>query len=332
VVILGYEGFRIFRHPIATLSRLVQLVLVMRRFRPDVVHAHLFWSYVLGPFAARVARVPHVVASRRSLGIFRQSMPRHWLALERSAAAMTDLFIANSHAVRADVLGAERLPPAKVVVVHNGLDLSRFSWSSGRQVRCALGISSDALVALTVANLIAYKGHQHLFRAWAKVQTRYPGSILLLAGDGPMRAALEAQSRDLGLATSIRFLGSREDVASLLYCADVLVHPSLEEGFSNAILEAMAARKPVIATAVGGNSEAVVDGLTGLLVPAGKSEELAEAIVKLFESEEMRNALGVAGRHRVEQHFSEEQMLEGHASLYRGLIDGRLGRSRRVVR
>ncbi len=327
VALLGYQGFRILRHPVATLSRLTRLVLVMRRFRPDIVHAHLFWSYVLAPFAARLARVPCVVASRRSLGTFRRTMPGHWLALERRAARMTDLFIANSQAVRQDALSAERLPPDRVVVVHNGVDLRRFRRGEAGQLRGDLDVPFDAPVGLTIANLIAYKGHEHLLRAWAKVKAGCPGALLLLSGDGPLRATLEARCQDLGLGGNVRFLGARRDIGPLLHCADVLVHPSLEEGFSNAILEAMAAGKPVVATSVGGNPEAVADGETGLLVPAGASEPLAEAVGALFANEESGRRMGEAGRHRVEKLFSKELMLDRHASLYESLANRGGGRS-----
>jgi len=317
VAIVGYEGFRIFRHPLRTTGHLLRLVREVRKFKPDVLHAHLFWAYVLAPFAARLAGVPHVVASRRGLGVFRRSIPPSWLALERKATELTELIVANSEAVRRDVLSSEGVPPGKVIVIHNGIDLGRFG--AARPARQDLGLAERAPVAITVANLIVYKGHTHLLRAWEAVTLTVPNAILLLVGEGPARGDLEREVAARNLGRNVRFLGSRTDIPPLLASADLLVHPALEEGFCNAILEGMAAGKAVVATDVGGNREAVVDGETGLLVPAGDSGSLAQAVVGLLREEERREALGQAGRMRAERLFGTDAMARRYEELYRGL-------------
>src|SRR3990172_4310784 len=169
------------------------------------------------------------------------------------------------------------------MVIRNGLDLSRYQLVPEISLKKDLRLAPESAVVTVVANFIHYKGHRYLLEAWRKVVEAVPGSVALLVGDGPLRPELERLARDLGIEESIRFLGSRMDVPKLLAISDVLAHPSLEEGFCNAILEAMAAGKSVVTTSVGGNPEAVVDGLTGILVPPGDAESLAQALVGVLK-------------------------------------------------
>jgi glycosyltransferase involved in cell wall biosynthesis len=149
---------------------------------------------------------------------------------------------------------------------------------------------------------------------------RHPDAVALLVGDGSGRRELEARAGAMGLQGSLRFLGSRLDVPEILRVVDILVHPSLEEGFCNAILEAMAAGKPVVATAVGGNPEAVMEGETGLLVPPGDGPALAEAIGWLLDRPEQAAAFGHAGRRRVVERFELSRMVKQYEAVYDRLL------------
>ena len=229
------------------------------------MHGMLFWAYILGTFVGRAAGVPVVIASRRSLGLFKTGKP-HYAVLESIANRMTDLFIANSEAVRADTIAREHLRPSDVIVIPNGLDLTRFGKAPDQDLAASLDVAGRPCV-IVVSNFIRYKGHEYFLRAWRQVLVEFPSAVALLAGDGVFRAEIERICDDLNIRHSVRFLGVRPDVPALLALADVYVHPSLQEGYSNALLEAMAAGKAVVATAVGGNVEAVSDGVTGLLVP-----------------------------------------------------------------
>jgi glycosyltransferase involved in cell wall biosynthesis len=329
VTAIGFRGLRpslglnfIFRLP-AMLAELARFGRLVRREHPDIVHGFLFWAYVLAAPAARLAFVPTVLASRRSLGLFKAGK-WHYLWLERLTNRLTDLVVANSEAVKADAIRQERLDPDKVLVIHNGVDLGQFSpGAAAPHVRRELRIPTAAKVVTVVANFIHYKGHEAFLSAWQIVVRKLPGSVALLVGDGPLRLASEARAADLGVAESVRFLGIRDDVTALLSAADVVVHPSQQEGFSNAILEAMAAGRPVVTTAVGGNSEAVVHEETGLLVPVDDSDAMAAAMLRLLEHPAEAAALGAAGRSRIEAHFDLRGTVRAYERLYERLASAR---------
>lgn len=323
VRVAGYEGFRIKRHPVRTLSALSRLRRAIAEFRPDVVHGLLFWAYVLGAFAARSAGVPVVVASRLSLGHFRSALSPRVLALEAAANRRTDVFVANSEAVRQDAIRGEGLPPERVRVIHNGVDLPRFEGMSRAEARERLGVPQDAVLMVVVANLIHYKGHGVLLDAFHNLRQRDPLARVALLGDGPERGALVSRVASLGLGDSVRFVGSTPEVPTWLAAADLLVHPSFEEGFCNAVLEAMAVGRAVVATKVGGVPEAVIDGRTGWLVPPRDAAALAEAMAGALASPERLASTGEAGRQRVLERFSMAANVEAHELLYKELAGGR---------
>lgn len=307
------RGFGLLRAMWLWPREILRLSGTIRRIGPDIIHGFLFWAYVLGTLAGRLAGVPVRVASRRSLSEFKAQHPRH-RRLEHLANRWVSIVVANSEAVRQDSLATERLRPSQVRVIHNGVRRAE-AMGPRTLAREALGIPTDAIVATVVANLIAYKGHEVFLHSWAK--SWRPGAVALLVGDGPERARLERIALSLGLPSgAVRFLGTRADVPDVLGATDLFVLPSFEEGFSNAILEAMAAGAPVIATDVGGNREAVVDGVTGLIVAPRDVAALADALSRLLGNADVRRRLGRAGRTRAEQIFSIDAMVHGYESLY----------------
>jgi glycosyltransferase involved in cell wall biosynthesis len=306
------------RRMLAAPRAFVRLARFLRSDRAAIIHGFLFEAYVLSAFAARVAGVPIVISSRRSLGIFKEHR-RLLLLMERLANRLTNVVVANSCAVRDDAIRREGLRASKVVVIHNGVSASAYTASLDGRERRALGIAADDPIALYVANLIHYKGHEVLLEAMRRLVNRIPSARLLLAGDGPMRNEIEARRASLGLDDNVILLGVRSDVAALLAAADIVVHPSFQEGFSNAILEAMAAAKPVVATNVGGNSEAVADGETGILVPPRDTLALADAMEKLIADADVARRMGAAGRQRALKDFGMEAAIARYAELYEQL-------------
>lgn len=294
---------------------------LIRRYRPAVLHAVLFHSYVIGAFIGRLAGVPVIVAGRRSLAHFKRDRPV-LRRIEAVANRLTDAIVANSEAVRQDTIASEGLTADRVSVIYNGLEPDRYVVAPSPALRVALGIG-DGPVVIVVANLISYKGHPYFLRAWVRIRERFPEAVALLCGDGPARQALEAEAAALDVAASVRFLGSRQDVPDLLAIADVLVHPSLEEGFCNALIEAMAAGRPVVATDVGGNAEAVVPGETGWIVPARDADAMAEATIAVLVQPDRGRAMGAAGRRRAVASFDRRHMIAQYEALYDRLLADR---------
>jgi L-malate glycosyltransferase len=327
VEVIGFRGFCFLHHPLRVLHELYRLIRFFRQVRPVIVHGLLFWAYILGTYAARLTGVPLVITGRRSLGFFKAENP-YYLFVERVANRMSSLIVANAEAVRADAIRQEGLSAGKTRVVYNGVNLARFPLHTDPRRREDLGLATDGKVIGVVANLIYYKGHRHFLEACRTIKEHEPSFQAVLIGEGPCRPDLEQRVRDLGLDRTVRFLGSRGDVAAILPLVDLAVLPSLSEGFPNAVLEAMAAGRAVVASRVGGIPEVVLDGETGLLVPAGDPAALASAILSLLADPLRAARMGQAGRARVEAMFSLDRMVQETEAVYDELLAGkrRVGR------
>jgi L-malate glycosyltransferase len=296
----------------ANLAAFARLVHRLRRLRPDVLHAFLFHSYVTAAPAARLAGVKVLVAGRRSLGDFKRGRPV-LLAVERMATRVTDLLVANAEAVAADTRRNEGVRPDKILTVYNGLPDSAFEPAEP----AALATSSP--VILCVANLKADKGHRFLLDAVALLRDQRLTCTLALVGNGPERPALEAQAARL--AIDVRFLGTRTDIEALLAKADVVTLPSLHEGMSNAVMEAMAAGRPVVATEVGGTGE-LLRG-RGVLVPPADSGALAGGLARVLGDPKLAARLGARARAWSLEHLRAGAMVDRHVHIYRDLLERR---------
>jgi glycosyltransferase involved in cell wall biosynthesis len=294
------------------------------RKRPDIVNFYLPLPFLIGAPMALIARVPHVIMSRRGLNTHFDRYPgaraiEHWLHPHVS------VFLANSRAVARQMIDEEGVAAERVALIHNGVELASFDQPFDRAAaRAKLVISNEALVMIMVANLHAYKGHADLLQALSGIAHQLgPNWTLLLAGrDDGVGASLEAQARDLGIARHVRFLGQRSDVPSLLRLADIAIHCSYEEGSSNAVLEAMAAGLPLVVTDAGGNAEAVLDGINGLVVPPRDPKALARAISQILHDRDLASKFGKASRKRVETEYSLAVCLDKYERLYRSLLAG----------
>ncbi|MFI7443327.1 glycosyltransferase [Nonomuraea indica] len=282
---------------------------LVRRLAPEVLHAFLHEATLLGVPAARLAGVPVVVAGRRNET--RLSATRPWsLALDRMAARMADHVVVNAAALAVDAHAMLRLPRQKLTVIYNGLLPAAFDPAPPVEVRTALP------VVACVARLSAEKGHRHLLDAMAVLAHRGRPCTLVLAGDGPERASLEKQAAAAGV--DVRFLGATTGGAGLLARADVVVLASLTEGLSNAVMEAMAAGRPVVATSVGGNPE-LLDG-RGLLVPPADPAALAEGVTRLLDDRDLAAGLASAARAWAGKNLDPHAMADEHLRLYERLL------------
>jgi glycosyltransferase involved in cell wall biosynthesis len=227
----------------------------------------------------------------------------------RWLAGFVDGFVVNADATRREL--SEWLPADRVRVIYNGIDLRLYDEArDGSGLRRELGCPLDACVILSVARLVTEKDHAALLSAFRRVADREERLRLWIAGDGPLRATLVAQAQRLRLEERVTFLGFRADVPRLLAGADLVAISSLQEGLPNAALEAMAARRPVVATAVAGTPELVQDGQTGLLVPPAAPAAMASALATLAADPVRRRQMGERGRRRVEEWFEESVALD----------------------
>lgn len=270
----------------------------LREHRADVVHTQLEFSDTLGSLAARLEHIPsvstlHVIPepSIRSREFWRHRLM--WLSLKYCSHRV----FAVSEGARQHYIKHGGLPPARVQTLYNGIDLSRYGVTDEikNRNRLELGLPTGAPVLITVAYLREPKGIQYMLEALPDVLNVYPECRYLIVGDGDFRPVLEAQTRDLRLEHNVIFTGRRSDIPDVLAVSDIFVLPTLTEALPTVLAEAMAARKPVIASKVGGVPEMVDDGVNGLLLPPADARKLAKAIISLLGDPERAAAMGKAG-------------------------------------
>jgi glycosyltransferase involved in cell wall biosynthesis len=302
------------------LRRLFPLARSWRSRGVELIHTYLIGANLYGTLAARLGGVPAVVTSRRDTGFsrnWRLRLAEEWLVNPR-VDAVTAVSPSAARAATAERgLSAER-----VVTIPNGVDLALFDPSRHprESARRRLGLPEDERVLGVIGHLSPVKGHADLFAAMALLAPRQPKVRLLVVGDGQLRGRLEQQARALGLDGRVTFTGVRDDVAEVLAALDVFVLPSHTEGMSNALLEAMAMARPLVATAVGGNLDVVRDGSDGVLVPPRDPAALAGALERLLDAPEEARLLGCAARRRAQAEFGLERMVDRYQALYRGLV------------
>lgn len=288
----------------------------------DVVHTHDFYTNIFGMTAARLARVPARIASKRDTEGFSSALQKR---AERYAYRLAHSVITNADAIKKQLI-REGVRAEKLVTVYNGLDMNRVAPQSGlaREARLALfdlPPEPERLFVTIVANVQhAVKDHPTFLRAAARVHKAVPAAAFVIAGEGRLVNDLRALAEDLGIGRDTFFIGRCQRVAELLSISHVCVLSSRAEGFSNSILEYMAAERPVVVTDVGGAREAVIEGETGHIVAAGDDEIMAAQIIALLREPERAVKLGKLGRLIVEEKFSCESQLQRTSDLYDRLL------------
>jgi sugar transferase (PEP-CTERM/EpsH1 system associated) len=298
-------------HDPKTFARLVGL---LRRLRPDVVHTRN-WSAFDGILAGRLAgvrRIAHGEHGREFADPHGRNRRRK--VLRRLFAPLVDSFTTVSDDLRRWLIDEVRIRAAKVVRIHNGVDIARYSPGDREESRAAIGIAPGRTVVGTVGRLNPVKGQATLIQAFARLAST--DAVLVIAGDGPCRDELQQCASRLGLGDRVRLLGERHDVPRVLRALDVFVLPSIAEGISNTVLEAMATGLPVVATRVGGNPELIAHGTTGRLVPPENAEALAEGIAEYVRDPIRRREHGAGARTRAVEVFGLDVMRDTYASLY----------------
>jgi L-malate glycosyltransferase len=310
-------------HAARQLRRFAQF---LKKNEIDVIHTHDFYTNIFGMAAAGLARVPVRIASRRESAV----RPQTQRFVERAAYRLAHAVVANCEDVRQQLI-REGVPAQKVRTVYNGLDAARVQPTSAdrNEILRSLNLPEQARFVTIMANMRAhvrepepfcFKDHPTFLRAAKQVHESVPEAAFIIAGECDLMEATRELARSLGIADRTFFIGRCQDVGSVLSISDVCVLSSSSEGFSNAILEYMAAGRPVVATDVGGAREAIIHGETGYLVPVGDHAQLAEHIISLLLDQESAGSMGESGRRRVNEQFSTVKQLQNVESLYNELL------------
>lgn len=294
----------------------------LREARPDVLHLHLEYSTLVGALAALSLPAPRpILVASVANDPYRQRAFHRWAG--RRLAPSFDLHITHSRGIRDSVLRAYAHRPRRVECVSLGIDLRRFDRTLANPDQVADYRRGAGRVVGTIGRLVPQKAIHVLLDATPALLQADPTTRVLVVGDGPLRAELEAQAHRLGITGAVRFAGYQEDVVSAYAAMDVFVLPSRDEGFGLVFLEAMAMGVPVVGTRVIGSEDAVDDGATGLLVPYADAPALSHAVRRLLEDRALAHRLRDTAAERVRRTCSREQFAGQVEALYRELLQSR---------
>ena len=302
---------------LSSVKTLFLLFFYLKKMRPTIVHSFLFRANILARIAGCLAGVPVIISSIRVMG----GEKRYYHFLERVTSFMVDHYVTVSESIKDYILHTTKKPAENVSVIYNGIDLNRDTNVQMHTIKEYFDIKDKDRLLVTVGRLNIQKGHCYLFQAISKVLKKISNVKLLVVGEGEEEKKLKNLVESLDLTGAIIFAGLRDDIERILSISELFVFPSLWEGLPNALLEAMAAGKPVIATTVGGVPELVVHGKTGLLIPPNETDALAHAITELLHNRSRTRKMGKAARMRVEKHFTISRTVAKTENLYRELLE-----------
>ena len=305
-----------YRKPV-TLLRFYQFVRILKSEKIDIVHALFKEGMRIGITAAKLAAVPFIISVRRSQGYW---MTGFDLKVTKFLNRWVDLVIANAHNTRVWAAETEGFPMNRIQVVHNGIDLGPFVFTTDSircQYRANLDIPATSPVIGIVANLRPVKAIDHFIRAAKLVTASIPDAHFVIVGEGGLDAELKQLAKDLGIADCVHFLGSRHDIPPIMAMFDIGVLASESESFSNTIVEYLASGLPVVCTDVGGAREAVEDGVNGFVVPVGDYSLMSEKIVSIVRSGKAID-MGKLSRQKAEMLFSCMTMIHKYENIYVG--------------
>jgi glycosyltransferase involved in cell wall biosynthesis len=311
--------------PLDDLLALWRLIVIARRFRPDVVHTHLAKAGFLGRIAGRLAGAPVIVHTYHGTvfsGYFSAWRSAVFVGLERWLGRISSRLIAITPAQRRELIDLRLAPPDRIVEIALGFDLDRFATPiDRREARAACGITAAGPLIGIVARLVPIKDIPTFVHAVRILATRVPGLQAIVVGDGDDRPALEALVSELGLTDRVRFLGIRGDMPTVYAALDVVVLTSRNEGSPVSIIEAMSSRRAVVATKVGGVPDVVSDGESGLLAEPGDPEDVARKVERLLGDAALRSRLGERGQVIARARYGSARLVSDVTSLYLSALE-----------
>lgn len=314
------------------LNAAFRLARLLRRQHIGILHSHLFYSSLFASPIGKMCGVPVVLETPHIRELWRQGLKSRYF-VDRLAGRFVDAYIAVSEANARYLTEVKGLPRRKIRVIHNGCDLDRFD--PGRpapaDLKKKLGFEEADPVLVVIGRLEPQKGHQVLLEALPAIRQHFARARLVCVGEGALRNDLESRVRSLGLEDAVRFVGFHSNVSGWLALGDLTVLPSFYEGLPLVAIESLAAGRPVVASAVDGTPEVIVDGQTGLTVPPGDPRSLAQAICRILGDAELRRRLGAAGRAWVLQHFRQQQQIERTQHFYLETWQKRTGLAMRTA-
>ncbi len=300
----------------ADLSALLRLVRLWKQDKPDILHTHLYHAGITGRFFGSWLDIKPIVVHQHGPEVERNGF-RSWL--DAITSSRVTQFIASCFAVSRTMQDREGIPSQKIKVIYNGIRIpNRLDTAKPVEWQEPEG----SITIACVGRFMPEKGHEYLLDAMAILKSNGYSPHLVFFGDGPLLTHIKSQSQKYGMSSQITFMGVRRDILEWLPLFDIFVLPSAWEGVSLALLEAMASGLPVIATAVGGTSEVVIDYENGILVPSGDVSALADALIVLIDNPDLRTRMGEAAHQRISQEFTVDQSVNKISHLYDQLLMG----------
>ena len=286
-----------------------------------IVRTHQYHANLYGRLAAWLAKVPCIIASVHNVYTIDRKLHRRMI--NRFLARFTDKVVAVSEIVKKDILKYDGLREDKVMIIHNGIDTERLLNIDGNVIRSEFNISSDVPVIGTIGRLTFQKGQKYLIEAVSKIKEKFPSIMLLIVGDGPIKDELQNYSKTLGLNKHVIFTGSRRDIPPLLAAMDIFVLPSLWEGLPNALLEAMASGKTIIATDIPPIREIINNEKIGILVPARDSKAMASSIELLLNDKTSAETFCKSAQERAFSDFNITTTVDKYTNLYKDILSNK---------
>jgi glycosyltransferase involved in cell wall biosynthesis len=296
----------------------IRLGQILRKQKIQILHSHMFRASLFASPIGRLCRVPLILETSHGRELWRKGWIKSHFFIDRFAARFVDYVIAVSESTAQYLVEEKGLPRGKIVVMRCAVNLKEFDPSRRAPdgLKRSLGFAEDDPVLVVLARLEPQKGHRVLLEAMPLILQEHPNARLVCVGDGALRAELEELVATKGLTRHVRFVGRRRDVREWLALADLTVLPSFHEGLPLAVIESLAAGRPVVATAVDGTPEVVLDGKTGLTVPAGDPGRLAEAVNRTLGDPLRARAMAQAGRELVLREFGVANLVDATQTLY----------------
>jgi len=318
---LGIEPIILRKKEGHHLRFIFQIVRKFKQLKPNIVHCrNALPAVIYGGTATKMASLPLVVSIHGHTNFLKNNFRAK---LYYRIQNCSDRVITVSNSIKNHLITSGGINLDKITVIHNGIDLTRIKpiSSSRESKKMELGLSHSDLIVGCVGNLRPVKGHKYLIQSMPLILKKFSNVQFVLVGDGALRAELERLASEFNVKDKVIFLGYRKDVSELMPIFDIFVSPSLSEGLSNVILEAMVAKKPVVATNVGGNPEVIEDGKTGILVRPNDPQALGKALITLLDDKRKRWEMGTQGFLRVKQEFCLDKAVKKYEQVYLSLLN-----------